>query len=92
MPKFKGIIVGGPLAGQYYECLSKHFNACEAEGNCMSISDALSSRPRIATTTYIHHSLDVDDQEIGFWIPVGGTVAWALREIIETYANYEDMK
>lgn len=96
MTKYHGICVGGPLAGKWMTQLAPLFNVPEVQaqyGDCKQVDfDKLCAITEVTTVTYQFHILPFPEGALGFWIPQGGGPFWALREIIESYSMYEDLK
>lgn len=89
-----GMCVGGPLAGQHKAEHGTFFSVV-MEPPIRPLSEKPDLSPvdyHFTTITYIYHELPLGDDVIGLWIPQGGTVAWAIREVLETYSMYEDLK
>jgi hypothetical protein len=93
MPSKSGICIGGPLAGQHRtECGSFFSVMTEPPTNLLIAKEpAPSVSYNFTALTYLYHEVEFDGEVIGLWIPSGGTVAWAIREALETYSMYEDL-
>lgn len=75
---YKGLCVGGPLAGQWLSSYFCSFSASEPDGN----SFRRCGHDTLAGCTYVHC---VIDDVCEFWVPEGRDENWALREIVRTY-------
>jgi len=95
MGRNSGLCIGGPLAGQYLEAREPRMSvAVRADPGPLCYDKLCIEQEATAADrlTYLFHLLPFNEGEIGLWIPEGGSIFWALKEMAETYAMYEDLK
>lgn len=91
---YHGLCVGGPLAGQYLTAKAPAQSCQVSEPGPLCYDKLCLSTETInhERHTYLFHELPFNEGNIGLWIPSGGSIFWAIKEMAESYAIYEDLK
>lgn len=95
MAKFHGLCIGGSLAGQWVSRLESSFQVAirsEPGPLCYEKLCAEAKPVNHDRETYLFHSYPFDTGSWDIWLLSGKNLHWALKELMETYAIYEDMK
>lgn len=94
MTKYAGICVGGSYAGRFIEAPGPMIRVQKAEPGpvCFNKLCDISQVLYTEVETYQIHPIEFAEGVVWLWIPAGGTPFWAIKEMAETYAMYEDLK
>lgn len=92
--KYHGLCIGGSLAGQFVTGEGPAIRVSVASPGplCYDKLCDVTQSAQSASEAYLFHELPFKEGDIGLWIPEGGTIFWAIKEMAETYAMYEDLK
>lgn len=81
---YKGLIVGGHLAGQWRSHNLPRFTDTRPAGGTIEMADGntLYWDGFTATETYVHDAAEPYGE---FWVPEGKDAAWAIAELVRCY-------
>lgn len=81
---YKGLVVGGPLAGEWLSCDTPDFSTWGPGGKDVRLEDGSVLHMDFPPTDVTYHHVKAGSAG-EFWVPAGKTAGWAMQELVRNY-------